>query len=80
MNTRILLANKKYHRKIVSARTAVHVLEKIQDVLTPETGNGWCCWGEPNNALYSMLDEIKRLKRDSEKYHQLRKLLKETIS
>ena len=69
--------DKRYHRQIVSSRVAVHVLEKIQEIVTPETGNGWCCWGDPDSALYSLLDHIRNMKNDSEKYHQLRKLLKE---
>jgi len=74
------LANKKYHRKIISSRAAIHTLEKIQEILDTKYGTiSWSCWGYPDNGVCNMIDEIKRLQENSDKYLKLKELLKDTV-
>ena len=77
------IIDKPYHREMITHRTAVHVVEQIADELL-EYGSmsfyeGYI-QGNYDQSVRNMVDKIKRLKSDSEKYHELRNLLKDVTN
>ena len=74
------LANKKYHRIIISSRMAIHVLVKIQEILDKDYGAfSWSSWAYPDQGVHNMIDEIEKLQENSDKYLKLKELLKDTV-
>jgi len=73
--------NAQYHRTLVTKRLAVKTIIEIAELVMPHGTISLISWDYKswNYGLDEMVRKIARLKVDSEKYHQLRNLLKETV-
>lgn len=75
--------NQMFYREKITKRCAVKCIVDIAGIVL---NHGTCSFYEGvysprkyDASIYSMVDKIRHLKEDAEKYHALRKILKETI-
>jgi hypothetical protein len=81
--SRIDIQNKKHRRAMISHRSAVLALEKIEAMITEDGTMGFYCdydYNSYHESLIAMVDNIKRWKYYARKYHELGKILKEAIN
>ncbi len=82
------MRNEEYFRLIISKRAAVKAVTEIAEAVLPYGASELSSWGSgsgvyaPNRSdggVYNLIQKVKEHKRDAEKYHALRNLLKDTV-
>jgi len=75
--------NAKFYRTKISKRCAVKTIVDIAEIVLP---HGTCSFyeglyspGTYDASISNMVDKIRHLKQDAEKYHALRRILSDTV-